>query len=439
MPYNPVTDELPALDPTKEYNIIYRIKSTGLTMLMRLIVCDIDEEFRVPDLTMIRKRISDYPGEVNQPCSSGYTPLMIAAANGLSEVVDILLMHGARADDKCGNFETSALSIACDTFTWHCNLGIIMKLAKHTSPSRIGSFVTTLQCTPLMFLCRKSASDNIRKSAIEAAKILLHNYSKNQLSINGKNIEDKSVLSLAIANNNDGMVDLLLEHGADPNLTEKDGNTMLMLAVNVAKNHNIINALICYGANVHAANNAQKTALDLAIEMCKDSQTNIDLLHPILTKIHYAASYEVHTDAERSAFPIKTITTACVALHALRHLFMYHLNAIEYNSSMTIMLDIMIKVTTAQNIQTIISAIPTYQIQYFMDAWKRKIIENERQITSLNETIKGLPVIHPEEPAKSESHSANSPEISENTVDNTTGESLSEVDIQQNSTGFQKL
>jgi len=60
------------------------------------------------------------------------------------------------------------------------------------------------------------------------------------------------------------MVELLVDKGADVNITSTDGTTALMLAASLEKIE-VVNYLLAHGANVAAKNNAGQTALDLAV------------------------------------------------------------------------------------------------------------------------------------------------------------------------------
>ncbi len=70
-------------------------------------------------------------------------------------------------------------------------------------------------------------------------------------------------LCIAVANDNEALVNLLLKHKADPNVCDDEGITPLMLAADTG-NRNIINALIEHGANLTAHDDEGRYVVDYA-------------------------------------------------------------------------------------------------------------------------------------------------------------------------------
>lgn len=70
-------------------------------------------------------------------------------------------------------------------------------------------------------------------------------------------------LCIAVANDNEALVNLLLKHKADPNVCDDEGITPLMLAADTG-NRKIINALIEHGANLTAHDDEGRYVVDYA-------------------------------------------------------------------------------------------------------------------------------------------------------------------------------
>ena len=100
---------------------------------------------------------------------------------------------------------------------------------------------------------------------------VLKNYVlSNQNEINNKNAEEWTALHIAAINSNRyglGTVKLLLENGADVNLTEKYGRTALMFArlSNTDSNLETVRLLLDKGADVNLATKDGWTALMFAV------------------------------------------------------------------------------------------------------------------------------------------------------------------------------
>ena len=90
--------------------------------------------------------------------------------------------------------------------------------------------------------------------------------------VNTKDKNGKTILHIAIENNYEDIVKFLIQNKADVNIKDNDGNTPLHLAV---KNGNdfIVKLLLKAGAKKDIKNNEGKTPLDLAKEI-----NNIEIL-----------------------------------------------------------------------------------------------------------------------------------------------------------------
>lgn len=84
-----------------------------------------------------------------------------------------------------------------------------------------------------------------------------------KIQINFQDSDGKTPISLASKFNNSAVLRLLIEFGADLEISDKNSYTPLHFAV-LWKNIEIVETLLEYGANVHAENTFGKTPLYLA-------------------------------------------------------------------------------------------------------------------------------------------------------------------------------
>lgn len=131
-PCCPISD-VTTLNPNTAYYCSPYTKSTGFTRLMRLIVRDPDVDIYdsvcTNHLECIRRYIVLHPEEVNERNTKMWTPLMLAVRNGLTDVVNLLIEHGAKLDRACDSGQTAlhlATRYACEL----SNIEIIRALIK---------------------------------------------------------------------------------------------------------------------------------------------------------------------------------------------------------------------------------------------------------------------------------------------------------------------
>lgn len=79
-----------------------------------------------------------------------------------------------------------------------------------------------------------------------------------------KNEQGNTPLTEAVFSKNESSVQILLDHGAHVNLSEKNGNTPLIEALHAREGTSIISLLLEYGANINLANQRRQTPLQIA-------------------------------------------------------------------------------------------------------------------------------------------------------------------------------
>ena len=174
----------------------------------------------------------------------GFTPLHYAADVGNSDVIELLLKHGANINvtSKCGK---RALDVAVD----RGNTKIIRLLLENGAES---DFADNVGCTHLHFA--------VKHGYIEVIKFLLDNGTK----IDVTDGEGSTPLHYAAYERVNRMIKFLIEHGADINVTNKSGQIPLHLAVCRFPCITTVKLLLEYGSKIDVTDNNGYKPIDLA-------------------------------------------------------------------------------------------------------------------------------------------------------------------------------
>ncbi|XP_068938894.1 ankyrin repeat domain-containing protein 27 [Petaurus breviceps papuanus] len=152
---------------------------------------------------------------VNVTNQDGFTPLHVAVLHGRSDLVSLLLKHGANVDAKNVN-----------------------------------------RAVPLHFACQKGHFQVVKS---------LMDFSAKQ---NKKDSSGNTPLIYACLNGHHETAALLLEHGASLNVSNNRGNTALHEAV-IGNHAILVELLLLHGASVHVRNKRQCTPIDCAEQNSK--------------------------------------------------------------------------------------------------------------------------------------------------------------------------
>ena len=87
---------------------------------------------------------------------------------------------------------------------------------------------------------------------------------KHDADVNAKNMHNETALMRACREGHIGTINTLLSVGADPNITDKDGDTCLHTALRHSCSKEVLQTIIDHGAHVNATNKNNETALMLA-------------------------------------------------------------------------------------------------------------------------------------------------------------------------------
>jgi hypothetical protein len=181
---------------------------------------------------------------------AGYTPLLMATARVLPDIVDLLLASGA--DPNLGNDTRTPILNALNNENPIARQQMLKSLLEHGAALEVRD---SNGDTPLLLAARRADKD--------ALALLL----ANKADVNAQNKNGLSPLHVLVLLNQNRdaklLVKLLLAAGADVNARDKDGNTPLWSAAD-GKQREMAELLLAHKADPNERNNAGHTSLDLA-------------------------------------------------------------------------------------------------------------------------------------------------------------------------------
>ena len=267
--------------------------------------------------------ILDHGAYVDAKNKDNVTALLTACTKGNNDVISVFLNAGANvkvADKK----NVTALMVACrrrqegainvllnagaeinteneDGFTClhvavsgHCNKETLHALLDHGADVNA---TNKLNQTPLSLACSTGNEDTISVLLTAGTDLSITNFdgktclhdavdggcSKDVLQVlidHGVdvNVTDKlncTALMLASKKKNEDAIEVLLNAGADTHFADADGYTCLYYATDGDCSKEVLQAIISYGADVNATNKTNVTALMIACERWNENAINI--------------------------------------------------------------------------------------------------------------------------------------------------------------------
>ena len=220
-----------------------------------------------------------YDADVNAVNKSGRTPLLLSCFYGQMDSVKVLL--GAGADPTISDEEDfSCLHAAVDGRCSKDTLQALIGHGAHIDAKRkdgttaLLSACRTGQSTSVMFLLDSGADVKLRKPDGNTCLYLAVNghCSKETLqkiidqgsNVNALNRNGETALIRACYNAQTESVKVLLENGADPNISDASGHSGILAAVHGQCTNEILKEIIACKVDLDAQNKDGRTALVLA-------------------------------------------------------------------------------------------------------------------------------------------------------------------------------
>ena len=199
--------------------------------------------------------------DVNQISNTNVTPLHMAVQSGNKEIIQLLSEAGAdlNATDKAGKtaliYAMEARKAEAAKYLMELGADIsIMDNQNHTALD----YANALGLIQLVDSLSRESSGNadaygntpLHQACIngqgEVVKAML---AKGDIDLNARNDEKLTPLFMAVMSDNLLIADLLLEAGADPNISGADGNSPLHIAAS-NENEHIIKNLLAHAAKI---------------------------------------------------------------------------------------------------------------------------------------------------------------------------------------------
>jgi ankyrin repeat protein len=177
------------------------------------------------------KLLLEAHADLNAALLSGETPLMTAVDNGHADTVKLLLEHGADVNAR----ETRGGQTALMWAAANRSSEIVKLLLDHGADPRARS---TRGFTPLLFAAQQGD--------VESGRLLL----RARVDLNDRSGKDrKSPLIVAAASGNKDFAALLLDNGADADVSDDGGFTALHYAASDKSGADMVRALLMHGAH----------------------------------------------------------------------------------------------------------------------------------------------------------------------------------------------
>lgn len=205
---------------------------------------------------------------INATDEEGYTPLLLllsySSSKESNEIIEYLIENGANVN-AVTEFGETPLHIASKVYM-KVNLNIYESLIKHGAD--VNARCKEDGATPLCIVARYP-DDGYPEAAIKIIELLTNNGAKiNEVDNNGATplsifIQTYDDMSVHKRDFKKEVVDYLIKRGADVNLRQKDGTTALWHAAKLGDD-DIVEILLDHGADPKIPDNNNKTPVDVA-------------------------------------------------------------------------------------------------------------------------------------------------------------------------------
>jgi len=207
---------------------------------------------RAGDIGAVRHML-DLGAEPNQKTSLGKTAIMLAAAGGFTDIVKLLANRGADvgARDSYGTTAIIAAATAghAQTTAMLLDYGADPTFKDSSGGSALSNATLFGQKDVVLTILDKTP--DLPKDVTEELLLLAGGLGHKEITlallkygvnIDARGVKNRTPLMAAVAFNKTEIVKLLIDHGADTNAKDSDGNSVIQLAQNKG-NYQIIKLL----------------------------------------------------------------------------------------------------------------------------------------------------------------------------------------------------
>ena len=230
--------------------------------------------------------IIEHDMNVNAVNSKGQTALLQACESNQGESIKLLLEKGADPNIADTNRYTSLHAAIRGCCTNETLKKIIAHKAYLNAQDMSGATALLLACSyrqqgSINVLLEAGSDPHIAdKNGVVClhlavlggcSKMIIRKLIGQGTQVNAKNKDNCTALMLAYSKGNVDVIKILLKAGADPNIADANGDTLSHYAVRGNASKEVLQNIIDHGADVNVTNNENQTALLLA---CEDGNEN---------------------------------------------------------------------------------------------------------------------------------------------------------------------
>ncbi len=284
------------------------------------------------NMEVIRLLVERGKADLNAPSSYGVTPLIAAAAAGKAEAVAYLLKHGADASAKDDLGKTALLYASGQN-----QAKMVANLAEANQP--VVNLPDNTGNTPLLYSAQKGFTNNVKALLANGAKpdyrnpasglsamataaaeghvTIIRLLAKNKADVNLPDLSGRTPIFYAVENNQLRALRTLLILGADPNVKDHNGVSVLMRAaaqnredclalllrqktIDVNAQDNLGRSVVAYSAYAEDIAPAEKLVAAQADINLTDYKGNTPLMDAIKAKNDRVAVYLIQQGADLS-------------------------------------------------------------------------------------------------------------------------------------------